>query len=305
MQKRILLYNGFPFHYEMFGCILDFCNKNNIIPDIFNKCISEEWISVYSSKYTFNTIYKIIIKEANSYFCIFLLTDDDMTWADEELLTRNTVCIDHWYKCRRPSVLYHVPITKFNENIMNYVLPVFEYVDYSTKLQVLEKQKRPIITILGSSSLPVYSDFFHQISNIEEFDIYIINRYIHDVPKAWNIYTFADISAPKMFELLISSTYMYYYPSGNTKSLYQLLNYEMTSTLPMSFTCGCKCILPRQMNIHLKLKSVIEYEFIPGSILLDKTPSLVDTFKEREELIKIKDTTILSIFESIASNNSS
>ena len=303
-QKRVLVYNGFPFHYEMFGFILDFCKKFNIEPTIINKVHNEGWLQLYKAKYQFH--YNTELSEdIESFSYVILLTDDDFHWP-ESLVTQNIICIDHWYKCRRHSIQNHIPITQFQKENPFYALPVFEYIPYAAKMQVLQEQKRPIITLLGSSSLPLSNDFLSIITNFRDFDIYIINHFINrdrEYLKLPNVYAFENIDATHMFHLLFQSTYVYFYPAGHMKSYQQLCNYVITAAMPLSFTTGCKFILPRQMNETLQLSSVITYEFIPNSLTLSRKPSLEDTFDERERLIHTRNNTLLKTMYDIDSKS--
>ena len=140
-NNKILVYNGFPFHYEMIGFILDFSNKYNIEVTLVNKIMNSEWIELYKQKYKFEYLDILPSKEElNNYLIILLLTDDDMSFPNS-LINNKTVCIDHYYKNRRPQINYHIPIIPFNENISDYALPIFEYIDYETKIKILSKNK--------------------------------------------------------------------------------------------------------------------------------------------------------------------
>jgi hypothetical protein len=205
------------------------------------------------------------------------------------------VCIDHYYKNRRPKVKYHIPIAPFEEDIKLYALSIFKYINYDDKINILNKQLRPIITFLGINTLPKDINTLLIIENISDFDIYIINR---TIPKEYinlpNIYLFENIAANELFELLIKTTYMCYIPNDFINAHGQKKCELITSNIPISFTTGCKLILPRCMNKYLKLQSIIEYSN-EDKLILDKNPSLINTFDERERLITIRDESILNI----------
>lgn len=78
MKQRIAIFNGFPFHYEMFGCVLEYLTSRNITFDIFSETRNEMgWIKVYESR--FGNIEFRNFREYNphNYDYVFLLTDDD------------------------------------------------------------------------------------------------------------------------------------------------------------------------------------------------------------------------------------
>ena len=300
-RNEILIVNGFNFHYEVYGFILEFCNKYNIEATIL--CIGQhdEWNSIYKEKYKFNILTLPADIDINTYLFVLLITDDDSI-INDNIINNNVVCIDHYYKNRRPSIKYHIPIISFNDYMNKYILPVYEYIDYNTKIELLSKNKRPIISFVGSSTLPYCKDTLYKtINNIDDFDIYIISREIpkttefEELSKLPNVYVFEKISTKKLFKYLLSSNYMCYIPNKyNQNSIDQYNNIAMTSSLPISFTCGCKLIYPSYLNKVLQLTSIVSYDE-DSSITLDIKPSIIATFQERDRLIELRDKVIFNL----------
>jgi hypothetical protein len=108
---------------------------------------------------------------------------------------------------------------------------------------------KPIITCMGDVDISF-------ITNLNEFDLRRIT------------------SESNVLDVLASSTYMVC---------------ENESQLALSFSTGCKLIIPKN---GVLFKSSIEYE---EPIMLDPSPSLFETFNEREELIHSRDTSILNL----------
>ena len=291
-KKEILIYNGFPFHYEMIGFMLDFCSCYNIDVSIVLKFIDTSWIELYKLKYNFNVL-QSLPSELDTYLFVLILSDDDISFP-ESIINKNIVCLDHHYKNRRDSIKYHIPITPFKNNEKIYTLPIFNYLNYDTKINLLTKNKRPIISFIGNGSLHQDMDELSIINNIDDFDIYIINRNIpENYIKSPNVSFFKNVSGLEIFELLTSSTYICYIPNNINNSLLQK-EYCGISSIPISFTTGCKLILPIEINKFLKLTSIIEYSF-GSKLILDKNPSLLETFKEREKLSIIRDNSIFNL----------
>ena len=69
---------------------------------------------------------------------------------------------------------------------------------------------------------------------------------------------------------------------------------SISASFPISFTTGCKLIIPEYINKFLKLNSIIEYSS-KNKLILDKKPSLIETFNEREKLINIRDNSIFNL----------
>jgi len=295
--SEILIYNGFPFHYEMIGFILDFCNKNKIIATVINRTINDEWLELYKQKYVFNSLPELpSCDNLKRFIFVLVLTDDDPTFPESYINNNNNiVCIDHMNINRRPSIKCHIPISAFEPSATNYALPIFDFIDYETKMNKLSQHNKPIITIIGDSSFPYHKDSLSIINNLHEFDVIIINRRI---PKEclsylelFNIYLFENISAIRMFELLALSNYVCYIPNNTENSISQYNNRAISASIPISFTTGCKLILPKKMNEFLQLDSVVEYSF-DSPFTLDTNPTLVKTFIERNRLLQIRDNTL-------------
>lgn len=286
-SKEILIYNGFPFHYEMIGCILEYCKRNDIHATLVNTCKNEEWLQLYSQIFSFT--YLSELPSLDIYSLVVLLTDDDMTFPDS-LITDKTICIDHYYLNRRPSIHHHLPISPFYEGIANYVFPVFSYISYEEKLASV---KRPILTFLGDTTLPPNRETFKRIENIEDFDIYIINRSIgwKDYRGMENVYVFENIGACEMFSLLSKTTYLCYIPNSCKNALEQSKNRTISACFPLSFTTGCILVFPETVNRFLSLESAIKYT---SSIRLETNPCFKKTFEERERLLSTAETAINS-----------
>ena len=80
--KRIAIFNGFRFHYEMFGFVLDYLTTNNLPFDIFSETEGDMgWFRVYESRFGSRTIHPIRSFNQYNYDYVFLLTDDDTKYS--------------------------------------------------------------------------------------------------------------------------------------------------------------------------------------------------------------------------------
>ena len=307
-RAEVLIYQGFPFHYEMIGCALEYCKTHGIIAHIVMPIINEPWLEFYRKYYTFTLLSKLP-EDINYYLFVFLLTDDDMSFPEAKI-SQNVVCIDH-YKLvnRRPKIEYHISIAPFHND--NYVFPVYNIVDYETKLSIISTIKRPIISIIGNSSLISSFDDLRFITNINDFDIYIINRALPVFEKRDNVFLFENIPATQLMDdILLKSTYVLFIPNNTVNAQRQRNCEAISASFPISFTTGCKLILPREINKKWQLNSCVEwlYDDYNISIVLDLKPSLIDVFEERIKLLNIADRTLNALphmrlfFESKVSN---
>jgi hypothetical protein len=75
---RIAIFNGFRFHYEMFGTVLDFLTSRNLAFDVYSETAYEMgWFRVYERYFGSIPIHPIKTYNSSNYDYVFLLTDDD------------------------------------------------------------------------------------------------------------------------------------------------------------------------------------------------------------------------------------
>ena len=304
--KNILVYNGFQFHYEMFGFILDFCNKLNYNIILFNKFHNKSWNDVYSSKYNYKLVNSISIKLLNEMDIILLLTDDDSTFSEKLINKYNykVFCVDHYFKNRRPSIKNHIPIFNF-KNMEHYILSIFSFIDLKKKQNILSNKKKQSIIFLGNKHPTCLNEISSVISNYKDYLIFIIGRVIHYNKSSSsfekNIYLYENIPANKMFDLLTLSNFLCLLPNKNKN--HNDLN-SISASVQLSFTTGCKLIIDKKISDKLKLKSTIK---ISNSkpIILNPEYNLKEIFDERDELINKRDQILLNNFNKnlITDNN--
>jgi hypothetical protein len=210
---------------------------------------------------------------------VILLTEYDFSFPDH-LVTDTVIGIKHFHLKHR-ILPHYFNIAPFGEND-TYTFPVFKYIDYETKIT----KTRPVITFIGKHSPP--EEDLSMITNIDEFDVYILGKNIHDYTRS-NICAIKNISTENMFGILVESTYVCLMLRDDYLAQEKLNCQAISGSLPLSFTTGCKMVMPKATNRFLKLRSVIEYE---GPFSLEKNPCLRDTFLERDELIKQRDASI-------------
>lgn len=275
---EILLYNGFNFHHEMVGFMLDFALAHDIKITLVS-VYENSWILLYKKKYDFVVLDKL---PDVTYDFTILLTEYDFSFP-KHLITDKVVGIKHFIRSHQ--VLPHYfNIAPFLEND-TYTFPVFKSIEYETKM---EKMK-PIITFIGQHS--PREEELTLITNLDEFDVYVLGKNIPTYTKP-NIHAIKNIPAEDMFEILFQTAYIGLLLDDNYLSVEKLNCQAISGSLPLSFTTGCKMIMPKATNKWLKLTSVIAYD---GPFCLKKDPCLRDTFLERDRLIKLRDESILDI----------
>jgi len=294
-EIKILVYNGFPFHYEMLGFILDFGKKYNIDIDVVNIVNNDdfkEWLVFYKMFYDFN-IYYTLPEYRDHYALILLLTDDDYSFDD--IYINNTVaCINHTYQNRRPKIINQISITNFHNQKL-FLFPVFDAIDYKSKLLNMRGQYKPIIIILGSSCISA-DRIYDIINNPEDFHIICINR--HKLTVITSFLFLENLSAGQMFALLKKTTYVIWLPCESGNSDWQSTNKSISGCFHLSFSTGCKLITQKHSCANLNTKSIIFYDN-KTTLTLDNAPDLKDVFTDRLNLINTRDKTLFNIISHV------
>ena len=293
-ENKILLYNGFGVHYEMFGSLLYLGDKYNIdidIVNIINNTDSDNWFKFYKKYYKFNLYNKLPII-SNKYLFICLLTDDDMTFSNE-LINKDVICINHYNQNRRNEIYYQIPISNFN-NDNKYIFPVFDIINYEKKSKII-KNIKPIIILIGESNNDILDNIPNIISNYTDFRIIYINRTINKVHSY--IESYSNLEANKMIHFLEQASYVLWL-YDKQKSLIRshpnpIKNQVISGSFPLSFTMGCQLIIPSGTLSNLNLKSIIYYS--DTKLKLNLIPDLKKVFLDREKLLKNNNNTFINL----------
>lgn len=81
MSKRIAIFNCFPFHYEMFGTVLEFLTQRGLNFTIYSETRDAMgWFEVYTHTFGNLTINPVNAFDHTKYDYVFLLTDDDFVY---------------------------------------------------------------------------------------------------------------------------------------------------------------------------------------------------------------------------------
>ena len=81
MTKKIAIFNGFRFHYEMFGTVLEFLTHRGLTFSIYSETQDAMgWFEVYTTKFGALTVHPTGAFDHTKYDYVFLLTDDDVQY---------------------------------------------------------------------------------------------------------------------------------------------------------------------------------------------------------------------------------
>lgn len=282
-QKRILLFNSFHFHNEMFGFFLDYAKNKNFIIDIYCPIDNLEYFKLYIMFFKFN-----IINTFNYllYDLIIVLTDSDWGFK-KEWVTNKTITMNHWYQTRNTHIKYQIPVSPFKTSmyIENFIIPTYNAgdIDLNKKLSV-----KPLdhinIAILGRA-IPDNIDTL-KFLKCNKIIFHIVNRWgIHDSLKNKENIIIHDqpITTINLFNLLINCQYILITDKNDSHNK----NYSTSASIALSFTTGCQLIIPEIMNTSLRLKSAILYKPYTD-LFLEIEPNYELVFKEKNYFINLR-----------------
>jgi hypothetical protein len=255
-MKRVLLYNNLPFHNDLIGFGVDYCNKYKYDVDIYIINDDNEYLNFLKLYFRFNIVDKNFNKDI--YDLIIVLTDTDYSYKND---SEKTIAIRHWYINRNDIIKNQIPICNFN-NIYNnynpyYIIPVFNIVPLESKRAI-----QPIyninITVIGRF-IPDDINYFNFIQNESNYINYNIitkypkNNFSYNNTK--NIKYYINISFTEMYTILANSQYVLITDSNINHNK----GYSISSSIMNGLSTGCQLIIPEEMNTTLRLKSAITY----------------------------------------------
>jgi hypothetical protein len=288
--NKILLYNGFPFHFEMFGCVLDYAKTHHLNVDIVNTSEdTNQWFSLYQKYFSFKLYNNLSDVNINSYCSVILLTDDDYSFP-KSFVSDSTICINHFYLSRRNDIQHQLAISKFNESITDFCFPIWNSITHQEKKYLLMQRDKPIITLLGSSNINQTHHIKKCIQNYEDFEFILVNRDIPDnIP--YFIKTCPALNSNYLLGIWKASSYVLYLSSESTNSIHQQNNKTISGSFPLAISNGCQLIIPNGIMVQLGLKSIIHYD-INNPMLLSKKTDIEKVFDDRNILTNIRNNTL-------------
>ena len=244
---KLALFNGFPFHYEMFGYLIHYCKIMNHELTIYcypNHDMS--WLTFYYSMYTF--VCKDVSLFHNDYDYIFLTTDDDPNYPGD---VHKTICIDHYYKIRSPQYAKRITTRPFDER--PYALPVYPIFNDKKRLDEI------VVAIIGGHTAKYDIDTINRIVSDKPIVIKVVSRVAHiDLFQGckFPVQCYKGISTFEMIDLVERSSYLLVdvtLPKTHT-------NESMSGSIPLAFSTLTPLIISKETNSYYKFKNCIEYE---------------------------------------------
>lgn len=309
-NRELAIFNSFPFHYEMFGYILNYAKKNNYHVDIYTNFSNNlGWFDFY------NGLFKGIIsfidynefdceKSNNNYYeFIFITTDDDPLFK-KEWIKDNVISINHYYQIRNPNYKHYLNVANFKDSILEYVYACYPLVDFT------EKNKNNIITIIGNGKVAEWDyKTINRICSKNEINLNLITRDpelfdASQIDSKIKINIFGNMNAADMIDILKNTSYIL---SNYNKNYYHNTGLGSSGSSAIALSSLCKLIIGKSSNRFFKLKNVLEFDIdsdepinIDGDInfkeIQDERTSYVEKFERYIDNIK-SNTYIKKYFE--------
>ena len=257
-NHKIGIFNSFPFHYEMFGFILNYAKNNEILVDIFTNTQNDlGWIDFYREKFNnFNVIdFKKFEGNTNNYSTFFVTTDDDPLFKTE-WIDNNVVCLNHYYKIRSPNFKHYLNVANFKDSSLEYSYPCYPLINYQDKIQ------NNTVCVIGGG-YGFNNNVINKLYSKDKIKLYIFTRKICNINisnidiNKFDIHFIEDIETSKMIKILKQSSYV-------------LLNYNDNHELNTGNSCSgslqlalstlCKPIMAQTSNKYLQIENALEFD---------------------------------------------
>jgi glycosyltransferase involved in cell wall biosynthesis len=294
-RLQLAAFNGFHFHYEMFGYLINYCKYTQ--HDLTIYCHIEKsqgFIDIYKKTFsdvsiTFKNVHEFE-SEKYKFDAIILITDDDYSFhTNDPIINKKTLCIDHYYKIRRPEIETRIGTRPFNkEYTHNWALPIYPI--HSDITATSHSSDEVHILLIGGD---IRTDFNVSILNRlqvhshQSIHLHIVRRVIYPsqfekVDSRITLIFHSNISTDDMFALCKSCDYAITDVSSST-------DYEdksMSGSVPLYFSLLVPLIISKQSNQYYQFQNVIEFDknLNDEIVLKEIDPILLE--KERQGLIQ-------------------
>jgi FkbM family methyltransferase len=288
----IAIFNGCPFHFEMFGYILNYAKNNNIWVDIYTTTDNNlGWIDFYRSKFSNFKITNIDLFfniDKKQYKYIFLITDDDYCFINKNISYENIIIINHYWKIRNPHGQRYLNCAPFKESNLDFCYPIYPIFTSN------EKNNNNIITIIGGGEV-THGSLNYNIDIINRFciqnqDNIILNficrslneTFLIGLSNKFKVNIYSDLNTNEMIDILKQTNYVYVtFSNCNDKNSL----HSCSGSLHLSFSTLCKCIILDTTNELLQIKNCVTYNDIENTPIILGNVDFDKLEKERQEYV--------------------
>lgn len=291
---NVALFHGFPtFHFEMLGYIIEYFKFKNLLDKLTiyanNNIDSINWLLFYNKIFDIKLIWIEPIKfNSHLHTHVILITDDDIYFNNTNSNLK-IICIEHQDFIKRYNTYKRLGTRFFpkrQECPCPWAIASFNTIDINRKIEILNDQSYINVILLGQTVPEKIEDLKNIFSNFDNIHFYIIIRklnYIYnDIDNYKNIFIYENCPTNIMLKLIYNSHYILCF---DIKDNEHYISSVCAGSIHLSFSFGCKLIIPNSWNNNFKFKSVITYDK-NSKLVLDKNINLQDTYNELNEIIE-------------------
>jgi mannosyltransferase OCH1-like enzyme len=254
-MKRIAIFNSFPYHYEVFATIIEWCKNEGhylmILTDFKN---NYGWFDFYKTHFGFDNFKNW--KKYKSYLHLFdliiLTTDDDKNFEDirYDNISR-TVIINHTNYYRRSERYQSINFRPYtSKNYNNWCFNTFKYDAIHTpsdKIKIFVSAMDEGLNVNILKDLSETCELHFVARNCREWFKSIPNSYYH-----------LGIDIYEMIKLMESCDYFYYIHDNDSRK-----NLELGSGFTgLAFACGTPFLTIPKTNTFYGFESACYYTTI-------------------------------------------
>lgn len=272
--SKIAIYNALPFHYEMYGFILNYAKNTNRFVDIYSvKNNDLGWFDFYLQKFNNFSINNIDRYDPSiNYDYVFLTTDTDREFKPQ-WFNEKVIVINHDYTIRNMYSINYINVAKFNNSNLDYCIPCYPVCYPNEKIQ------NNVISIIGGHEIVIYNTKYNtniinrlRFNNDKPIELHFISRTIDKeklscLDPRFIVYTHELITTLEMEEILKKSTYILlsFCDSKNKRE-----GHLASGSIQLAYNYLCRPIISSYTNKILDLKYAFEYnENSNDNIILD------------------------------------
>ena len=279
----IAIYHGFHhIHFEMLGYIIDYLLSTKLKFNIYShiNIFSFHWKKFYDNLFIPLAWNTPNLFNADNYEYVFLLTDDDNTFKDNNKI--KIICIEHIDYIRRINVKFRIGTRFFiNRPECLWAIPCYNILNKQDKLDILNKENKINIVCLGKNQPPKIDYLKNLFINFNEINFYLITReqqYNYEFYN--NIFIYNNCLTNIMLDILTKSHYILCLDLNNSD---HYIKQSISASIPLSFNFGCQLIIPKLWQNNYNFKSIISYN--KNKLILNKNINLDLIYEEQQEII--------------------
>lgn len=286
---KLAIFNSLPFHFEMFGYIIHFCKTKGYSLTIYSPSEKSGWREFYTQMFP-DLVWRstdLYFLEKPLYTYTILTTDDDHGILESIIKNIKVLCIDHYYKNRRPSIdiSHHIATRPFSMNYRPWALPCYPIIGSSEKKALISKPSEFLdVVILGGSN--DYSvEQICRLKSDSKIRLHVIARNVNrallaSLEKDFTLCIYQSISTQEMITILKGSKYVM---ADVTTNKDHITGLSMSGSIPLAFSTLNSLILSKENNKLYEFQTAVTFD------LDSKDPIIIKNEIDEGELNMIQD----------------